>query len=125
MGNNLFHFLRVMLQILLPPNVSVSIFIFVFAFGLQFHHRDPGLVGLLTSWKLPAGCDVFYGLIADGIHTHPATMRIAHRTSPNGKQQIKPLDVCFVFFSFSCFIFILSLNVWLYIPSFFSTTSYT
>ncbi|XP_067948216.1 N-acetylglucosamine-6-phosphate deacetylase-like isoform X2 [Watersipora subatra] len=51
---------------------------------LPFHHRDPGLVGLLTSWKLPKDSMVYYGIIADGIHTHPATMRIAHRTHPNG-----------------------------------------
>ncbi|KAM9784828.1 N-acetylglucosamine-6-phosphate deacetylase [Syngnathus typhle] len=51
---------------------------------LPFHHRDPGIVGLLTSEHIPAGRSVYYGMIADGIHTHPAALRIAHRAHPKG-----------------------------------------
>lgn len=51
---------------------------------LPFHHRDPHLVGLLTSDQLPQNRKVFYGLISDGIHTHPAALRIAHRVHPEG-----------------------------------------
>ncbi|XP_036421990.1 N-acetylglucosamine-6-phosphate deacetylase [Colossoma macropomum] len=51
---------------------------------LPFHHRDPGIVGLLTSDRVPAGRTVYYGMIADGIHTHPAALRIAHRSHPAG-----------------------------------------
>ena len=47
-----------------------------------FHHRDPGLVGVLTSNLIPR--PVFYGVIADGIHTHPTALRIAHRAHPKG-----------------------------------------
>ncbi|XP_067859674.1 N-acetylglucosamine-6-phosphate deacetylase [Heptranchias perlo] len=51
---------------------------------LPFHHRDPGIVGLLTSDQIPAGQPVFYGMIADGIHTNPAALRIAYRAHPKG-----------------------------------------
>lgn len=52
---------------------------------VQFHHRDPGIVGLLTSDQIPADRLVFYGMIADGIHTNPAALRIAHRAHPAGQ----------------------------------------
>uniref|UniRef100_A0A672YNX2 N-acetylglucosamine-6-phosphate deacetylase n=1 Tax=Sphaeramia orbicularis TaxID=375764 RepID=A0A672YNX2_9TELE len=51
---------------------------------LPFHHRDPGIVGLLTSDQIPPGRMVYYGMIADGIHTNPAALRIAHRAHPSG-----------------------------------------
>ncbi|KAL8569291.1 putative N-acetylglucosamine-6-phosphate deacetylase [Nucella lapillus] len=51
---------------------------------LPFHHRDPHLVGLLASERIPQGRTIFYGLISDGIHTHPAALRIAHRVNPDG-----------------------------------------
>lgn len=53
----------------------------------QFHHRDPGIVGLLTSDRLPPGRHIFYGMIADGTHTNPAALRIAHRAHPQGAWQ--------------------------------------
>lgn len=49
---------------------------------LPFHHRDPGLVGLLTSSSVDR--PVFYGIIADGIHTHYAALKIAFKANPKG-----------------------------------------
>eukprot|EP00911_Craspedida_sp_UC1_P000168 UC1_evm4s131 len=48
-----------------------------------FHHRDPGLLGLL--WHGAAGrLPVYYGLIVDGFHTHAASLHLAHSMHPAG-----------------------------------------
>jgi len=44
---------------------------------------DPGLLGLLTSDQILTK-KVHYGLIADGIHTHPAALRFAYKIDPKG-----------------------------------------
>jgi len=44
-----------------------------------FHHRDPGLVGLLGADDAP-----FASIIADGVHSHPASLKIAHAAHPTG-----------------------------------------
>lgn len=52
---------------------------------LPFHHRDPHLMGLLASDdEIPSSETIFYSMIADGVHTHPAALRIAQRTYPKG-----------------------------------------
>ncbi|KAB8216415.1 hypothetical protein BDV33DRAFT_155920 [Aspergillus novoparasiticus] len=46
-----------------------------------FYHRNPGVFGLLgqNEHRRP-----FYGVIADGIHLHPTSIRIAYNAHPNG-----------------------------------------
>ncbi|CAJ0627560.1 13209_t:CDS:2 [Entrophospora sp. SA101] len=46
-----------------------------------FHHRDPGIIGLLgtTCIKRP-----YYGVICDGIHVHPNSIKIAYDSHPKG-----------------------------------------
>lgn len=51
--------------------------------ALQFHHRDPGLVGLLTTLKLGQK-QIYYGIIADGYHTDETVLRIAYKSNPTG-----------------------------------------
>ncbi|KAJ1658556.1 N-acetyl-glucosamine-6-phosphate deacetylase [Dispira simplex] len=47
----------------------------------QFHHRDPGLVGLLGSSVTPRP---YYGIICDGIHVHPNSVKVAYDAHPQG-----------------------------------------
>ena len=48
-----------------------------------FHHRDPGLVGLLTTNNLE-NKTVYYGIIADGVHSVQATLKLAYNTNYEG-----------------------------------------
>lgn len=47
-----------------------------------FHHRDPGLIGLLGVPEIRS--ELYYGIIVDGIHCHPSSVSIAHKTHPHG-----------------------------------------
>lgn len=50
----------------------------------EFFFCSPGLVGLLASCNIPRELCIYFGIITDGVHTHPAALRIAYRTHPKG-----------------------------------------
>ncbi|EST07677.1 Metal-dependent hydrolase, composite domain protein [Kalmanozyma brasiliensis GHG001] len=67
----------------------------------SFNHRDPGVIGLLGDSDLDQPLPVakstapthtdesrkgrpYYGLIADGFHSHPCSVRMAYSAHPNG-----------------------------------------
>lgn len=45
----------------------------------SLHHRAPGLIGAVLTDDL-----MFYSIIADGIHLHPATINLAWKANPKG-----------------------------------------
>lgn len=45
----------------------------------QFHHRDPGLIGLVASSDIPH--TPYYGIICDGIHTNKNSLKMAYKTN--------------------------------------------
>ncbi|KAF0396654.1 Metallo-dependent hydrolase [Gigaspora margarita] len=47
----------------------------------QFHHRDPGIIGLLGTTRIPRP---YYGIICDGIHVHPNSIKMAYDSHPKG-----------------------------------------
>ncbi|BCS21374.1 N-acetylglucosamine-6-phosphate deacetylase [Aspergillus puulaauensis] len=48
-----------------------------------FYHRNPGIFGLLGQ-QSEHPRRPFYGIIADGIHLHPTSIRIAYNAHPDG-----------------------------------------
>ncbi len=50
-----------------------------------FHHREPGLLGLLQhhSTENNADGDIYYSIIADGLHSHPTSVKMAYALSKN------------------------------------------
>lgn len=45
-----------------------------------FHHRDPGLLGLFLE-KGENENDIWFGIIADGVHTHPLAIKLAYKVN--------------------------------------------
>ncbi|KAF2172547.1 carbohydrate esterase family 9 protein [Zasmidium cellare ATCC 36951] len=59
----------------------------------QLHHREPGIFGLIASSKdrvfdqrtdLADDGRPYFGIIADGIHLHPSSLRLAYNAHPEG-----------------------------------------
>ncbi|TYZ57659.1 hypothetical protein PybrP1_012512 [[Pythium] brassicae (nom. inval.)] len=59
---------------------GVSMLTHVFNAMGQFHHRDPGLIGLLGLHPARP----YYGLILDGLHSHRTSARIIQSCHPDG-----------------------------------------
>ena len=58
----------------------------------SFNHRDPGVIGLLGDSETDLDSEAgerrkprpYYGLIADGFHSHPCSVRMAYSAHPSG-----------------------------------------
>ncbi|KAF2019724.1 carbohydrate esterase family 9 protein [Aaosphaeria arxii CBS 175.79] len=48
------------------------------------HHRNPGIFGLLGSTSHSIAQKPYFGIIADGIHLHPTSIKIAWHAHPEG-----------------------------------------
>eukprot|EP01119_Soliformovum_irregulare_P021015 TRINITY_DN6900_c0_g1_i1.p1 TRINITY_DN6900_c0_g1~~TRINITY_DN6900_c0_g1_i1.p1 ORF type:complete len:390 (-),score=118.16 TRINITY_DN6900_c0_g1_i1:54-1223(-) len=48
-----------------------------------FHHRDPGIIGLLTS-EVSQKRKIYFSVIADKIHAHPYSVKISQKIHPDG-----------------------------------------
>lgn len=46
----------------------------------SFHHRDPGLIGVVGAAK---PYDIHFSIISDGYHAHPYSVNIAYNSSPD------------------------------------------
>jgi len=53
----------------------------------SFHHRDPGLVGMLM-YGAQGTYPVYYGLVVDGYHTHVASQHLAYSMHPKGTMML-------------------------------------
>jgi len=62
-------------------NKGVTLITHLFNAMHPFHHRDPGLIGVLGS---PTPHRVYYSIISDGLHVHPASLKMAYRCHPRG-----------------------------------------
>ncbi|KAL1902128.1 N-acetyl-glucosamine-6-phosphate deacetylase [Ceratocystis pirilliformis] len=69
-------------QALEALDAGASMVTHLFNAMLPLHHREPGVVGLLggvSGRTMPS-----FGLIADGIHLHPAAVALAYKAHPEG-----------------------------------------
>nr|CAD2196261.1 unnamed protein product [Meloidogyne enterolobii] len=49
-----------------------------------FHHRKPGIIDLLLSTKKQKSKQIYYGIIADGVHISETSIQLAFCLNPNG-----------------------------------------
>jgi len=63
-------------------NCGATLITHLFNAMAPFHHRDPGVIGLLGASNLEKR--PYYGIICDGIHTHPNSAMVAYYAHPKG-----------------------------------------
>jgi N-acetylglucosamine-6-phosphate deacetylase len=63
------------------PFIPHAYYIDLFNAMEQFHHRDPGLIGLLGANALARP---FWSIIVDNIHSHAASVTMAFKSHPEG-----------------------------------------
>ncbi|KAL4872165.1 hypothetical protein BDV12DRAFT_151208 [Aspergillus spectabilis] len=70
-------------QALVATNKGATMITHLFNAMRPFYHRNPGIFGLLGQ-QSDHTRRPFYGIIADGIHLHPTSIRIAYNAHPDG-----------------------------------------
>ncbi|PWY72530.1 Metallo-dependent hydrolase [Aspergillus sclerotioniger CBS 115572] len=68
-------------QALIATQQGATMITHLFNAMRPFYHRNPGIFGLLGQNECHRP---FYGVIADGIHLHPTSIRIAYNAHPDG-----------------------------------------
>jgi len=61
-------------------DLGVGLITHLFNAMVPFHHRDPGLVGLLGSQTK----QTFFSMIVDDVHSHPNSVKIAYKAHSSG-----------------------------------------
>ncbi|KAL4927919.1 N-acetylglucosamine-6-phosphate deacetylase [Aspergillus undulatus] len=70
-------------QALMATDAGATMITHLFNAMRPFYHRNPGIFGLLGQ-QSEHPRRPFYGVIADGIHLHPTSIRIAYNAHPDG-----------------------------------------
>ncbi|KAF2191091.1 carbohydrate esterase family 9 protein [Zopfia rhizophila CBS 207.26] len=72
-------------EAILGINAGAKMITHLFNAMKPLHHRNPGIFGLLGTTPSPTShSKPYFGIIADGIHLHPTSIKIAWNAHPDG-----------------------------------------